>query len=322
MKTLKLSKILYAFILICLVLSPLAAQDTPAEENETLKVETLLVNVPVIVSDRDGRYIGGLQKESFYIIENGVQRPLDFFADSTQPLNVVILIDTSYSTVRILENIKEAALSFVKVLRPEDQAMIAGFDSVPRIWSEFTNDKKELETAISRIHSGNYSVMYDTVYLLLKKHFQTVKGRKAIIVLTDGEVIGRAVSEKILLDELAESDVIIYPIIFSAFSVYNQPKIKKTAEIIERENTALARMNKFSTATGGRIFNAEGLDFKKSFERIAEELKNQYVVGFYPSENLQTKFFQVGLRLSFPKAERKNVVMRVKKRILPKRKNP
>lgn len=319
MKILKLSKLAAAFVFFLLLAANVVSQESPATGDEPIKVETLLLNVPVIVSDRDGRYISGLKIENFYINENGTTRPPDFFADADSPISVAILVDTSFSTTPILDDIKAAAGDFLQVLRPEDQAMIASFDTRTKIWSEFTSDKSKLQAALEKMNSRGDSTMYDAVYLLMKKYFAPVRGRKAIIVLTDGMVGGRGVSEKILLNELAESDVVIYPLMFSADTKrFSDEMIKKFSinNQIGAEN-----MTKFSAATGGKLFAAKETDFREAFTNIAQELKNQYVIGFYPSNFAELKNFRVGLKPDSLKINSRNIVLRIKKKIQPKKKD-
>lgn len=312
-------------ILFLLIFSAVIHSQEPAVDDETISVDTLLLNVPVIVGNRDGSYIGGLKKENFYIVENGVKRPVDFFADDSAPLNVAILIDTSGSTYPVLNDIKDAARDFIKVLRPEDKGMIASFDSITRIWSDFTSDQKQLTKAIGKVDIGGGSVMNDTIYLLMKKHFAPLRGRKAIIVLTDGAVLGRGVSDKILLNSLAESDIIIYPLIFGTQLTNTQSKNSDAStELVKK--MMLDKMNQLSLTTGGKMFFSKETDFKTTFQNIADELKKQYVIGFYPTNEKGEKTFKVGLQLDPKSYNLQNTVLRTKKTIRfkspPKKKSP
>src|SRR5689334_6747844 len=90
------------------------------DEDSPIKVDTLLINIPVIASDKNGRYTAGLTKDNFTITEDGEARSIDFFADSKAPMNVAILIDCSPSTWRLMPDIQDAARDFVKIIRPED----------------------------------------------------------------------------------------------------------------------------------------------------------------------------------------------------------
>lgn len=302
---------LLILLLLCLAANVFGQETNPDEES--INVDTLLLNVPVIVGDREGRYLGGLKQNNFYIVEDGIKRPVDFFADDSAPLNVAILIDTSGSTQIILDEIKDSARDFIKVLRPEDKALIASFDNTTKIWSEFTSDQKQLKKAIGKISGGGGSTMYDAMYLIMKKHFASLKGRKAIIVLTDGMVFGRGVSESILLNTLAESDIIVYPLLFTTTVRVKaiNPEMKQYFEKSRRQG--FDRMNLFSLATGGKIFDAEKTNFRTAFQNIADELKKQYVIGFYPTSEKENKVFKIGLNLDRNIPDPNNVVLRSKR---------
>ncbi len=200
---------------LCFVVLVNAAKAQDPKDEAPIKVNTFLVNIPVIVSDRDGRYISGLTKENFTILQDGEKQPVEFFADEKAPMNVAILIDTSGSTKPFLLDIQTAALDFIKVFRPEDRALVAGFNFETNILSEFTSDQDRLRRAIRRtgISAVEGSDMQDAIYQLVTEDFAAIKGRKAIVVLTDGMVVGRISDEK-LLSLLEESDVLVYPILF------------------------------------------------------------------------------------------------------------
>lgn len=306
------------FILSILFLFLFAAngfgQEKTASEEETINVDTLLLNVPVIVGDREGRYLAGLKQDNFYIVENGTKRSVDFFADDSAPLNVAILVDTSGSTHFIMDEIKDAARDFIKVLRPEDKALIASFDNITKIWSEFTSDQKKLKKAIDKMNSFGGSTMYDAMYLIMKKHFAPLKGRKAIIVLTDGIVHGRSVSENILLNALAESDIIVYPLLFTPY-ISKQFRFQSKEKFEKVKNFGFDRMNQFSLASGGKTYDASETNFKTAFQNIADELKKQYVIGFYPTDEKKDKVFKIGLNLDRNIPNPNNVVIRTKKLI-------
>ncbi len=293
-------KIWILLALFTLVFSNIvAAQD--AKEDETIKIDTLLVNIPVIASDRDGRYVAGLKKEDFFIVEDGVNRNVDFFADNQAPMNAAILIDASFSTRDVLGEITQAARDFIKTLRPEDKCMIASFDAETNILADFTSDQKKLNKAVKRVGISPRvgSNMQDAMYRLVTKNFAAVRGRKTIIVLTDGSVRGRDISNLKLVDTLIESDVIIYPILFNAERIlppnFRLPqKIKlPTGETINADEfrkriqaahtNELLFMKLLGVITGGRTYENIAEDFQKIFQNIADELKKQYVVGFYPS---------------------------------------
>ena len=300
------------------------AQD--ADDKETLKIDTLLVNVPVIVSDSGGRNVSGLKKENFSIFQDGKKQEIEFFADEDAPMNVVILVDSSYSTGKIINEIKASAIDFIKIFRAEDRGMIAGFDSELKIQSEFSSDQNKLTKAINKINIAKKSgsVMQDAMFRIIKQNFAAVKGRKAIIVLTDGDVGGGIISNQNLLDTLIESDTLVYPIIFESgedLSLYFRPSKTVTmvdgkkidgGELLKQLENAKARAVNFTKAlgdiTGGKFFAADSTDLKETFRRIADELKKQYLVGFYPQNFSDGKPHRIEVKVDL-----EDVTVRTKK---------
>ncbi len=133
-------KILLLAFGLCAGALTVVAQDKP--DNDVIKVETRLVSVPVIVSDRDGRYIPGLTVRDFAILQDGVEQKIEFFGATDEPLTIALLIDTSHSTRPVLDDIKDAARSLLKLLGPKDQAMIVTFDRTTNILVPLTSDQE------------------------------------------------------------------------------------------------------------------------------------------------------------------------------------
>lgn len=188
------------------------------ESEQAIKIETTLVSVPVIVSDRQGRYISGLKASDFTLYEDRVKQPIEFFADTEEPINVALMLDTSKSTARVLDDIKKAARDFVKQLRPQDRAMIVSFDHDETALCELTSDHKTLERAIGKARIGEQvgTKLRDAVNDVMKEELKAVKGRKAIVLLTDGKDHGSEVTEQALLDSAAEADTLIYSVFYNS----------------------------------------------------------------------------------------------------------
>lgn len=295
MSYLKTQTLILLLLSLVTLTSSSKAQNT--DDEQLIKINTFLVNIPVIASERNGRYVSGLKKENFSIIQDGVKLDIDFFADEQAPMNVAILIDTSASTKPLIKNIESAASDFVNIFRPEDKGLIITFDSDVKLLTEFTSDKDTLKKAIWGLRSNKRggSNMVDAIYQIVTKEFAPVKGRKAIIVLTDGAVGGRFISIEKLFEALAKSDTLVYPIIFDTESYTPKFSIPKTlttqtGETISREEyfrilenikkQRMLLMSSLGTVSGGRLINSN--DFKQSFQSIADELKKQYLIGFYP----------------------------------------
>lgn len=270
--------------LFCLaVLSNLViAQD--ANDDAPIKVDTLLLTIPLTVSDGKGRNVPGLKKANFSIFENGEEQDIELFLNEEAPMNVAILLDTSYSTKDVLDNIQKAARDFIKILRPEDKAVIVSFDNRTLFLTGLVSDRKMLSNAINqaRITETNGSDMYEAVFAVINNHFAALKGRKAIIVLTDGMVTGRGISAQQTLDALQKSDILFYPIIFKTDA--NSWRISGT-----KSSPPFEILKILAEETAGRLYEKEASKLNEAFRSIAEDLKNQYLLGFYPQNSEKGK---------------------------------
>lgn len=194
---------------------PASPQPTPGEDqqdSETIKINTNLVTVPVIASDRSGNYIPDMRQDEFTIYEDGVQQQLVFFATVNAPFHVVLMLDTSGSTQEKLRDIQRAATAFVEQLQPGDRIKIISFDDEVRDLSSFTNDRYVLRRAINATRPGQGTKLYDAVQMGLDA-LQEIKGRKAIVLFTDGvDWHSDTMRSEDNLRTLDESGIIVYPI--------------------------------------------------------------------------------------------------------------
>lgn len=186
-------------------------KDEP-QEVESLKTDTNLVTVPVIATTRDGIYIPDLRQEEFSIAEDGQQQQIAFFATVNAPFHVVLMLDTSASTEQKLGEIKRAAATFVEQLQSVDRVMVISFDNELRELCDFTNDRTVLRNAIYKTVSGSGTRLYDAFELALAS-IRTIKGRKAIVLFSDGvDSYSADATFDRSLRGLDEEGVIVYPI--------------------------------------------------------------------------------------------------------------
>lgn len=194
--------------------SPAAVSHTP-DDDTTIKVDTALVTVPVTAVDSAGRYIPNLKKSDFKIYEDGVEQEIESFGAVEVPFNVVLLMDTSGSTEFKLSEIQQAAIAFVEQLRPEDRVMVVSFDEKVYVDCEFTSDRARLRRAILSTVSGGSTKLYDAVDLVITERLSQVKGRRAIVLFTDGkDTSSRLATARSTLARVEESDILVYPIYY------------------------------------------------------------------------------------------------------------
>lgn len=338
-------KITAAFLAVIAVLSvsSLSFAQIRQADDEIIKVETTLISIPVIVSDRNGRYISNLKAKDFTLYQNGAKQNIDFFAPTEEPLNVALLLDTSRSTAPVLDDIKDAAIDFIQKLQPRDRATIVSFDYEPHILTQLTSDKQELTRAIEYAEIGEYvgTTLRDAVMETINRTFADVKGRKAIILLTDGKDAGSEVSVEELVRSTEETDTMIYSVFYQTGAGFNQANRRNNRqndrfpqrqdEIYderfpeERDNrrfpnngrvnnrfpadddfetrfpnrrrqqrmTRVGQKNaeaedflqSLSDSTAGRYYRSEVENLNQTFNSIIGELRYQYRLGFYPTEN-------------------------------------
>jgi len=269
------------------------------DEEEAIKVETNLVTIPVSVTDRSGFYIADLKQTDFKIFEDDVEQEVAYLGASETPFTVVLLIDISPSTAYQIEEIQAAATAFVKQLKPQDRVIVIQFDESVKVLSELTNDHDKINKAISRTDFGDGTSIYEAIDFSLHKHLNKIEGRKAIVLFTDGVDTS---SEKATFEETVrdaeESEAVIFPIYYNTFSSNSGG----TSNVEYARGKAY--LTELAAATGGKMVRAESkqIGLTAAFESIAEELRRQYSVGYYPATAGNTgERRQIRVRVNRPK---------------------
>jgi len=240
-----------------------------------LHTEVDLVTVWVNVQDAAGRPVTGLPKEAFSVLDEGNKQQIAVFeAETQQPLDMALMIDTSLSANKEMEFEGAAAIRFIrKVLRPQDTLSLFTFaERVDRL-TPFTSSTTTLESAIKRMHSGAGTSLYDAIYLGSGELTHQQPGRRRVIVLvTDaGETTSRATFEDARRAAVA-AETLIYTIVVRA--------VKSDALRDLGGEHALATI---TDTTGGAMFLADELSqLDNLFEEIDRELRTQYLLAFYP----------------------------------------
>ena len=293
--------------------APAAPEELDA--GDIVRVDTTLVTIPVSVMDRDGRYVPNLQKEEFRIWEDGVEQQVAFFQSVDKPFSVVLMLDTSPSTQFRLEDIQDAAISFVDQLRADDRVMVVSFNDDIKILSEFTTDRRKLHKAIQRAKTDDGTRLYDAVDMVINQQLSRVQGRKAIVLFTDGvDTTSRRADYQSNVMDAQELDALIYPVQYDTsrdmhggsypvgrpIDVWGQilggifgggvggrrgggggypggGRIRNDYELGDQYLRELAN------STGGREYQADSLqNMTYAFANVAEELRRQYSIGYYP----------------------------------------
>ncbi len=275
--------------------------DSADAENDSdpdiITIDSTFVMIPVAVYDRDGLYVPNLKKGNFAIFEDGEEQEIAYFATSEKPFTVVLLLDTSPSTIYRIEEIQEAAKAFVDQLKPEDQVIVIEFDQNVHVLTEATTNRKKIYKAIDKADFGNGTSLYDAIEFVIEKRLSKIEGKKAIVLFTDGvDTTSRGADYYENIDEVEESDVTIYPIYYNTFretvqrSISADPEGRNTNQALTKGlraiDYAIGRqyLLELAGSTGGQLFIPENTNdgLRNAFRGIAEELSRQYDLGYYP----------------------------------------
>jgi VWFA-related protein len=284
--------------------SPVSNAPSPKEDDEapvaTLRANVNLVNLYFTVKDKNGALIPHLTKDDCSVEEDkNPQKLKNFQAEANQPLTLGILLDTSGSQQRVLPLEKESGSQFLaRVLKSKDEAFLIGFDVDVDLLQDYTNSPRLLERAMDKAEintaGGNGSagipgigqgpvptqgapkgtLLYDAVYLSSNEKLSRETGRKAIIILTDGEDQGSKVKLAGAIEAAQKANVIVYVIMIADRGFYGGFGFNG--------DSAMKRM---AEETGGRMIDVgnNGKKLEAAFQQIEDELRTQYVASYTPT---------------------------------------
>src|SRR5581483_6644966 len=276
-----------------LAVPPIAGQqDEAGKADESIKVEVELVNVFFTVHDRHNGLIGSLNKDDFTVFENGQQQDVKFFNRQTDlPVTLGLLIDVSKSQENVIEVTKEAASEFFgTVLRPKDLAFLISFGPEADLLQDYTNSPKLLKAGlrglkvdtdfgggvmasgpVPTVYQQRGTILYDAVYLAAHDQLKGQVGRKALVLITDGDDEGSRYKITDAIEAAQKADAIIFSI------QYTDPRY----HALFGGDGALRRM---SEETGGRVFHVSRKEpLSAVFQEIQDELRTQYQIAYASS---------------------------------------
>jgi VWFA-related protein len=257
----------------------------------TIKTEVSLVNLFATVRDKNKRVVTDLKQENFKVFEDGHEEKIAFFSrEMMLPITLGLLLDTSGSEQNMLGAIQGAGSRFMRrVLRKGDEAMVISFDTDVDLLSDFTDDRSILDRAINKarintpgggyiagnpgpVPSGNMTgtALYDAIYLACGEKLNGEAGRKAIVIVTDAQDEGSKVKLEEAVEAAQRTDTVIHVLL--------------VADPRYGANGGAAR--RLADDTGGRVIyvNSEK-KLEEAFDQISEELRSQYTLGYYPTNN-------------------------------------
>ena len=277
-----------------------AAQDQKPDDSQQ-PTETLKVNVNVVqlffnVKDKHGALIPNLTKDDFEVREDSTPQTVKYFtAETNLPLTLGIMIDASGSQRNVLDMEKEVGGAFLhQILTDKDEAFVISFDITVDLLQDFTRDIHRLQAALNKAkvnvdytsgipgmgggpvpqHNSPGTLLYDAVYLSAHDMLAKEVGRKAMILLTDGQDEGSRLKVQDAIESAQKADSIVYVLLCADRGFYGGFGYSGESE-----------MRRLTEQTGGRVINV-GNKFdklKEAFDQIAAELRSQYNIGYTPT---------------------------------------
>ena len=313
--------------------SPVSNAPPPKPDDDapvtTLKVDVNLVNLFFTVKDKDGALIPHLTKDNCSVAEDKTPQTLKHFqAETNQPLTLGILLDTSGSQQRVLPLEKDFGSQFLsRVLKSKDEAFLVSFDVDVDLLQDYTNNARQLERAMNKaeintaagngggvpgigggpvpIHgSPKGTLLYDAVYQASNQKLSRETGRKAVVILTDGEDEGSDHKIAEAIEAAQKANVIIYGILIADRMQYGSFGLGYSGDFAQK---------KMADETGGRMINVgnNGKKLEAAFEQIEDELRTQYVAAYTPTNaKIDGSYRKIAVECKADKGDKLNVQVR------------
>jgi Ca-activated chloride channel family protein len=264
-------------ICVLVVILAIAAGAVWASQ-KSLKVDVELVMVNVSVSDSENHPLIDLKPENFQIFEDKVEQQIRYFSSEATPVSLGIVFDISHSMERKLDFAKDAAVKFLQTGTPDDEYFLVEFSSRARLTEGFTSDIRRLSDRLSMTPAEGATALYDAVYLGLSKLKGGQNPKKALLLITDGEDNHSRYSRREIREVVRESDAQIYVL-----------------------DLGRALIEDLAEMTGGHSYHTSVTDLEEICEKIAVEMKNQYVIGYESTnQNKDGKFRKLRVKVTPP----------------------
>jgi Ca-activated chloride channel homolog len=266
----------------------LTAQEPAQNPVATLHVDVKLVNIFVNVTDKDGAIAGDLTRDDFAVFEDGRPQQIKVFEKQSEvPLNLMLAIDTSGSVQKDLSDEETAAKRFVHaILRPQDQMSVLQFASNVTELTRFTSSVSEIDRGLSHLHADWATALYEAISVgsdRLGQNLGEKKGRKVLVVVSDGDNTVKSGTYDEALETALRNEVMIYSII--------DVPIEASAG---RDTGGEHALITIAQETGGKYFYVSEGGLDKAFAKVSDDLRTQYLIGYYPSHQMPgTSFHRI-----------------------------
>ena len=254
---------------------PSPQQDGPPRlPRADIRIDANLALIPVTVLDPRGRMVTGLDADNFQILEDGIPQKITSFGSEDAPLSIGIVLDLSGSMESKFVRARKALSEFLTTCNPQDEFFVVGFNDRPAIIVDYTSDVEDVEARMVMLKPEHRTALIDAMYLGVNKLKQAKYDRKALLVISDGGDNRSRYTEGELTRVVRESEVQIYSI--GIFDQYAPTEEEQNGPVLLKE---------ISESTGGRLFVVMNMeDLSDIAERISEELRDEYVLGYTPTD--------------------------------------
>ena len=245
----------------------------PAQEQPIFKANVRTVPIYSTVIDSGGRLVADLERGDFAILDNGKPADVSLFSNESQPFTAVVMLDTSASMTANLKLLNRAAEQFLMRLLPVDKAQVGAFNDKIQLSGTFTNNRDELIGALNDLYFGNPTRLNDGIAAGLDA-LQGVDGRRVVLVFTDGDDTASKLGFKTVMERARDEEVMVYSIGLES-EYFNGQRVVRTRPSSD--------LRKISDETGGGYFELKKTeDLAPAFQKVAQELRSQYLIGFAP----------------------------------------
>jgi Ca-activated chloride channel homolog len=283
---------------IAILLTAMWTRAIPAHEHlsdnsqGTIKVDVDLVLVNAGVTDPDGRTVTGLEKENFQLWEDKVEQKIEYFSGEDTPVSIGLIFDATGSMSDKISRARDAAVAFLKTGNPEDAYFLITFSQQPRLEETFTTDISRLQNRMLFTGTKGLTPLFDAVYLGLEQMKSANNKRKALLLITDGEDNHSRYSFFDVKEFLREQDVQIFAI-----------GIVDSTEDLALGRSGRTTIEDLVEVSGGRAFFPESAEELEDIcSKIAIELRNEYVLGYHPSNDTKDgRWRKIRVKVSPPK---------------------
>jgi len=278
----------------------LCAVSLPAQDAEPLiRVNVRLVNVFVNVTDRNGAIVGALGRENFRLTEDGRPQTIALFERQSElPLNITLAIDTSGSVHKDLADETAAARRFVRsILRPQDQMSVLQFATTVRELTPFTSKPAQVDRALGQLRGDFATALYEAI-CTGSERLGTKQGRKVLVLVSDGDDTAKSATYAQALEAALRNEVMIY-------SLIDVPIEASAGRDIGGEHALIT----LAEQTGGKHFYVSEGGLDKAFARVSEDLRTQYLLGYYPKNQEPGRAFH-RIQVTVPRAAQDQFAIR------------